>query len=101
MIAQIKKPDGGKEIDTILRLTSEFLAIEGSLPSRVSQKQDGAVPPLVKGASRPGDAAAAVELLGDVAIVRWADVVDGNVVTPRLTLVRREGAWRVIPLVLH
>ena len=101
MINQVHHMQGSQEVDTILRLTSEFFAADGSLPSKVSQKRDGTVPPLVEGVPHPNDAAAAVELLGDVAIVRWAGYVDGEVVTPRLTLVRREGNWHVIPLLLH
>lgn len=101
MINQIHHMRGCKEVDTILRLTSAFFAVDGSSSSKVSQKQDGMVPPLVEGAPYPEDDAAAVELLGDVAVVRWAGYVNGEVVTSHLTLVRRNGHWRVIPQLLH
>jgi len=78
--------------------------VPGSLPSN-SQEQGGATPPLVDGAPRLEDAAATVELLGDIAMVSWAEVVHGQmatqVVVNRLTLLRRAGRWIVMPTILH
>lgn len=93
------------DIETVRRLVADFMNADGSLSPAISQEPDGSAPPLVNGAPRLEDAAATVELLGDVAMVSWAEVVHGDmastVVVNRLTLLRRSGRWIVMPALLH
>lgn len=99
-----RESNSSKDLETVRQLVAEFVNVSGSLPSN-SQEQDAATPPLVDGAPRLEDAAATVELLGDIALVSWAEVVHGQaatqVVVNRLTLLRRSGCWIVMPTLLH
>ena len=94
-----------RDIETVRRLVADFMNDDGSLLPAISQEHGGSAPPLVDGALRLEDAAATVALLGDVAMVSWAEVVHGDmasqVVVNRLTLLRRSGRWIVMPAHLH
>ncbi len=97
--------DIDRDIETVRRLVAEFMNADGSLPPALSQEHGFSAPPLVNVAPRLEDAAATVELLGDVAMVSWAEVVHADiasqVVVNRLTLLRRHGRWIVMPALLH
>jgi hypothetical protein len=101
MIRRSKETGDADEIEMIRRLAADFMINAVSLPPIDSQEQDGVAPPLVEAALGPIGAAASVELLGDVGMVLWAEVVNGQVVVQRLALLRRAGRWLVMPPILH
>lgn len=100
-MARAREFSGGQDIDTVRRLATDFMASYLLSSPATSQDRDGMAPPLVESASSAGDAAVAVELLGDVAMAVWVGFIDGRVVVQRVAVARRNGEWQVMAPLPH